>query len=304
MRKIAISIGDLNGIGIEIALKSHKEISKFCKPVYAISKEMLNEASKLLKLPIDSNFTISSCGKEFKIKPGVAIKESGLYSYDSFIHALNLTKTKECDALVTLPVNKKAWELAGIKYKGHTEALEDLLNEKATMVLGCAQMYVALYTHHIPLKEVPALVNEDKVFDFLKEFYNSFKKEPIAVLGLNPHAGDFGVIGNEDEEILKAIKKANKVFKKEIFFGPIVPDIAFTPKFRERFKYFIAMYHDQGLAPLKALFFEKSINFSLGLSIVRTSVDHGTAFDIAYKDKNPSTLSYKEAILAAIEFCK
>jgi len=159
-------------------------------------------------------------------------------------------------------------------------------------------MFVALYTEHIPLKKVPKYIKTKKLTNFLIDLQNSLKlNEPVAVLGLNPHAGDNGVLGDEEIKIKKAIKKANKILDKEIFQGVFVPDIAFTPKMREQYRYFVAMYHDQGLAPLKALHFDESINVSLNLPILRTSVDHGTAFDIAYKKGiTPSNISYINAI--------
>lgn len=132
------------------------------------------------------------------------------------------------------------------------------------------------------------------------DFYQSVKQEYIQVLGLNPHASDNGVLGNEEVEIFKAIKNANKILKKDIFKGPIVPDTAFSKTNRKNCKYFVCMYHDQGLAPLKALYFDQSINVSLNLPIIRTSVDHGTAFDIAYKNINVNTKSYINAIKEAI----
>jgi 4-hydroxythreonine-4-phosphate dehydrogenase len=137
--------------------------------------------------------------------------------------------------------------------------------------------------------------------DFAKSINYKKQKTKIAVLGLNPHCGDDGVMGDEERKIKKAFKKANKILHKDIFTGCVVPDIAFTPDFRKKHKYFIALYHDQGLAPLKALHFDKSINISLNLPIIRTSVDHGTAFDIAYKKNN--ILSNKSYI-NAIKFIK
>ena len=295
MKKVAISVGDLNGIGIEIALKSHKKIKKLCNPIYCIDKKMLKQASKLLGIKIQKDFKTTKVGSSFKIKPGVISKKSGAYSYASFFKAINLAKEKKVDAILTLPIHKKAWECAGISYKGHTDMLRDIFKKEAIMMLGCDDLYVALYTEHIPLKEVIATIKTKKLITFFENFYNSTKAEKIAVLGLNPHAGDNGVLGDEEKYINKAIKKINKKLNKNIFEGVLVPDIAFTPNMRKNYTYYIAMYHDQGLAPLKALYFDKSINVSLNLPILRTSVDHGTAFDIAYKNK-AKTKSYINAI--------
>ncbi|HLD23440.1 MAG TPA: 4-hydroxythreonine-4-phosphate dehydrogenase PdxA, partial [Sulfuricurvum sp.] len=169
------------------------------------------------------------------------------------------------------------------------------------MMLGCEKLYVALYTEHIPLREVASHIQTDKLLTFFLQLYHATAHEPIAVLGLNPHAGDHGVLGDEERAIEAAIDQANKAIGREIFIGPIVPDIAFTPRFREHYSMIAAMYHDQGLAPLKALYFDEGINISLGLPIIRTSVDHGTAFDIAYENK-ASLLSYNNSIKAAVEF--
>lgn len=299
-RKIAISIGDLNGIGIEIALKCHKKISKICKPIYCINNKMLKRASKLLELEIPEDFELYKTKGEFDIKPGTVSKKAGKYSYDSFFDAITLANEKQVDAICTLPINKESWSKAEIRYKGHTEVLRDFFGENAIMMLGCKKMFVGLFTEHIPLKDVPKKINEKDLTSFLTNFYKSVKSENIGVLGLNPHASDNGVLGDEEVEIFKAIKSANKNLEKKIFTGPLVPDTAFSKHSRKNYKYFVAMYHDQGLAPLKALYFEQSINVSLNLPIIRTSVDHGTAFNIAYKKEKINTKSYINAIKEAI----
>ncbi len=169
------------------------------------------------------------------------------------------------------------------------------------MMLGCKKLFVALFTEHVPLKKVAKAINEKDLTKFLLDFYKSVNSNQIGVLALNPHASDNGVLGNEEVEIFKAIKNANKKLQKDIFKGPLVPDTAFSPASRKNLKYFVAMYHDQGLAPLKALYFDQSINVSLNLPIIRTSVDHGTAFDIAYKqNRELNCKSYINAVKEAI----
>ena len=298
--KIAISVGDLNGIGIEIALKCHEKISKICTPIYCINNKMLKLAAKELKTEIPNDFEIFKTKGEFEIKAGTVTKKAGKYSYDSFMDAINLAKNKEVDAICTLPINKEAWNKADIKYKGHTEVLRDFFGKNAIMMLGCKKMFVGLFTEHIPLKKVAKKIKEEDLTTFLIDFYENVKNDNIGVLGLNPHASDNGVLGDEEVEIFKAIKKANKFYDKNIFKGPLVPDTAFSPHSRKNYKYFVAMYHDQGLAPLKALYFDQSINVSLNLPIIRTSVDHGTAFNIAYKNEKINTKSYINAIKEAI----
>ena len=301
--RIAVSVGDLNGVGIEIALKAHEEVSKLCSPIYCINSQMLELAAKLLGVKVPDDFKIFDVEGEFHIKPGHVDAASGKYSYDSFISGIKLCEKQEADAVVTMPIHKEAWKLSGLNYVGHTDLLRDYFKKDAIMMLGCEQMYVALFTEHMPLKDVPKMIQKDKLVMFLLDLHKSIGDKKVAVLGLNPHAGDNGVLGNEERIIESAIKIANETIGKELFYGTVVPDIAFTPHFRKNYNYFVAMYHDQGLAPLKALYFDESINVSLNMPIIRTSVDHGTAFDIAYKGE-ANTLSYINAVKSAVSFIK
>ena len=299
MKKVAISIGDLNGIGIQLALENHTTISQYVTPLYCIDSVMLTQAAKKLHITIPADFkTIENIASTFEIHAGTVTQESGTYAYASFVKAIELAREKKVDAICTLPIHKKAWELAGVSYKGHTDALRDFFNAEAIMMLGCEKMYVALFTEHIPLKEVASSIKEETLTRFLVDFYNTAKPTSIVgVLGLNPHAGDDGVLGDEERIIEKAIANAHHNINKELFSAPLVPDVAFTPNVRKHYRYYIAMYHDQGLAPLKALYFDEGINVSLNLPILRTSVDHGTAFDIAYKKNTQlNALSYINAI--------
>ena len=296
-KKVAISIGDLNGIGMELILRNHHRIKTLVEPIYCISDNMLKKAANLLDINVPEFFTnVAVDAEEFEIMPSTLYEKSGAYSFASFIQAVEMAVKGEVDAVCTLPIHKKAWELAGIKYKGHTDALRDFFDKDAIMMLGCSEMYIGLYTEHIPLSLVPKAIEEERLYQFLINFQRETKAQKIGVLGLNPHAGDSGLLGDEEKIIISAINRANKEFEEPKFFGPLVPDVAFTPNVRKNFNYFVAMYHDQGLAPLKALYFEESINVSLNLPILRTSVDHGTAFDIAYKKMNPSPISYLNAI--------
>jgi len=311
-KKIAISVGDLNGIGIQLAIENHETISKEVEALYCIDKSMLEQAAEKLNLSIPSGFqTLENIAPNFEIQAGLVSKESGSYAYASFVKAVDLAKEKKVDAICTLPIHKKAWELADVNYKGHTDALRDFFNAEAIMMLGCSKMYVALFTEHIPLKDVAASINEKDLTRFLIDFYHTAKpKHTVGVLGLNPHAGDDGVLGHEESIIQKAIDAANISLRQvqrtvaepvEAFSSPLVPDVAFTPRVRENYSHYIAMYHDQGLAPLKALYFDEGINVSLNLPILRTSVDHGTAFDIAYKGIELNSLSYINAIRYIIQ---
>ena len=301
MKTLAISVGDLNGVGIEIALKSHESIKRLCNPIYCINRDLLAQSASLLNTTIPDDFRLQEVAGDFTIKAGEVSAQSGRYSYDSFMMGIKLCEEKKADGVVTMPIHKEAWMKAGLEYKGHTDLLRQHFDAEAIMMLGCEKMYVALVTEHVPLREVTNIIKYKMLKPFLRDFANAIPKERVAVLGINPHAGDNGVLGHEDMRIKKAIKSINSALGWEQFVGPIVPDVAFTPHFRENFRYFVAMYHDQGLAPLKALYFDESVNISLNLPIVRTSVDHGTAFDIAYKGE-AKTLSYINAIKSAIAF--
>jgi len=304
MKKVAISIGDLNGIGIQLALENHEIIKQIIDPIYCIDDTMLNQTSNKLDIPIPNDFAaIQDIAPTFDIQAGTVDKDSGAYSFASFQSAIELAKEGKVDAICTLPINKKSWEQAGVTYKGHTDALRDFFDSEAIMMLGTDDMYVALFTEHIPLKDVASNINEKDLTRFLIDFYNEIKPtQTVAVLGLNPHAGDGGVLGDEEIIIQKAIDNANNMIDDWCCEGttpysnPLVPDVAFTPNVRKKYRHYIAMYHDQGLAPLKALYFDEGINVSLNLPILRTSVDHGTAFDIAYKNKKLNSLSYINAI--------
>jgi 4-hydroxythreonine-4-phosphate dehydrogenase len=307
--RLAVSIGDPNGVGPEIALRAHAQITQFCRPVYCVDPALMQQAAALLKTSLPHDFEMAPLDMPMRIVPGTVSSDAGRYSHRSFRAAVALTESGDASAVVTLPIHKEAWMKAGIDYKGHTDLLRDHFNKEAIMMLGCSDLYVALYTEHIPLKEVPAKIERGALTRFLVDFYRSTGFDDIAVLGLNPHAGDNGVLGNEEEEITAAIALANEQVADAFkcngtpFFGPVVPDTAFTPAFRSRHRHIVAMYHDQGLAPLKALYFDESVNISLNLPIIRTSVDHGTAFDIAYRGEAKLT-SYRNAVTAALNLSK
>ena len=305
--KVAISIGDINGIGPEILLRAHHLISKYCEPIYCVHKELLDSASNLLagnlNPLISSLHTCPPNASIPQITPGKITQESGKYSFESFTLACKLAEKKEVDFITTLPIHKHAWHLAGIPHIGHTEALREWYGE-GIMMLGCEKMFVALFTDHIALKDVSMKITPHSYQDFLLRFFkyakNLLKNEKVALLGINPHCGDNGLMGYEDDFIKDAIKEANKSLGKEIFLGPFSGDVAFSPKMREKFRFFIAPYHDIGLSALKALYFDESINITLGTKILRTSVDHGVAYDIAYTS-TASLQSYENAILLGVK---
>ncbi|WP_309498229.1 4-hydroxythreonine-4-phosphate dehydrogenase PdxA, partial [Sulfurovum sp.] len=219
MKNIAISVGDLNGVGIEIALKAHEEVTKLCNPIYCINEELLSQAALLLNTDIPTDFRLNPVDGSFTIEAGLVNANSGKYSYESFMSAIAMCEKKEADAVVTMPIHKEAWMLASLEYKGHTDLLRQHFDRDAIMMLGCEKMYVALVTEHIPLREVTTTITYKKLKPFLLTLHESISKEKIAVLGINPHAGDNGVLGHEDMRINKAIKSANKAVGFEQFYG-------------------------------------------------------------------------------------
>ncbi|WP_281778309.1 4-hydroxythreonine-4-phosphate dehydrogenase [Helicobacter suis] len=298
--KIAISIGDVQGICPEIALKAHHQISQICDPLYCVHLEVLEKANVLLNHRYTDTLKNMSCLEINApipiLEPGKIQAESGFYSYASFLHALNLADTKEVKGICTLPIHKKAWQLAGINAPGHTAILRERYKQEAIMMLGCPSLWVALFSDHIPLAQVSTRVQREPLVKFLITLSHALPQaNQIVVLGLDPHCGDEGAIGIQDQEVQEAIKQANLSLGTPKFLGPISADSAFAPHFRDKYRYFVALYHDVGLAPLKALYFEQSINVSLNLPIKRASVDHGCAFDIAYQNK-ASIKSYQNAL--------
>lgn len=301
MKKIAISIGDINGIGPQIALEEHKNISQICQPIYCAHSEILENACKILGIHMPKNMEFAPPSTPITpIYPARIEPNSGIYSYKSFIKAIELVENNLAQSVCTLPIHKKAWQLSNISEIGHTEVLAKRYNKDAIMVLGCKELFVALFTDHIPLKAVSEKISSQKLTNFLLDLYRCVKMKNALVLGVNPHCGDGGVMGNEDENIEDAIKHVNKIIGQEIFIGPIAPDTAFSPANRTKYHFFVSMYHDVGLAVLKALYFYESINVTLNIPIFRTSVDHGVAYDLAYQS-NPNTLSYINAIDIAIK---
>lgn len=300
--RCAVSIGDLNGVSAEIALKAHDKIKHIAKPLYFVDKEVIEQAAYIAKLTVPNDFECESIGGKLEIRPGCVTKEAGDYSFNSLILALEAVESSNCDFLCTLPISKEAINLAGYAYKGHTDYFRRRFNKEAIMVLGCQEMAVALYTEHCPLRVVPDHIKKEKLSEFLITLANNIDIAPIGVAGLNPHNGEGGVLGSEEVEIKEAIEVANSHFGKTIFEGVLVPDTAFIPKNRARYKLFVSMYHDHGLSALKALYFEDSINLTLNLPIVRVSVDHGCAFDIAYKGGDISLKSYINAFIIGSRF--
>ena len=316
---VGISIGDINGIGIEVILKTFadKRMLDFCTPVLfgslktiAAHKKQLQLESHLHRISSINQLThgkinlLSIWNEEIEVKLGTPTKVSGEYALKSLEAATKHLKENLIDVLVTAPINKENIQSDVFDFPGHTEYLENELEGESLMILISDELRVGLITGHIPISKIsesitPELI-EKKVAIMHKTLIEDFaiNKPKIAILGLNPHCGDNGVIGKEDQEIIKPtidnIKESGK-----LVFGPYAADGFFGSNTYKQFDAVLAMYHDQGLAPFKALSFGNGVNFTAGLSKIRTSPDHGTAYEIAGKNCANST-SFKEALFSAI----
>jgi len=312
---IGITMGDPVGIGPEIIVKalSEKHLLSMCRPV------VFGDRRILAREPGGSGLTIETLSERdlnnIRPKPGTIPlipvsdldpensrygnpdPESGKAMADYITKAVTAASSGRIDALVTAPINKASLRAAGYDFPGHTEMLAQLTNtQKVVMMLAGTRLRVVLVTIHCALKEVPGQISAEKIFttiaithDHLKKYFN-IEKPRIAVAALNPHGGENGLFGSEEtEHILPAIRQAEN--KNMNVQGPFPPDTLFYRAAKGAFDAVVCMYHDQGLIPLKMLHFEDGVNISLGLPIIRTSVDHGTAYDIAGRNKaDPSSL--------------
>lgn len=298
--KLAVSCGDLNGIGLECFFKAllnyhFNEISfhLFCNietlKSYISQLEIFKNLIEIKdnSIIINNNLIkIISFGNEFPVRFGRTTFEAGLHAIESIELATRNVISKEYDAILTLPISKESCRLAGLKFNGHTEFIASMCQVKQPlMILFYNNLRVALQTIHVPIKDVPNLIIKNKIVEKLEIFYKSlsldFAVNPkIAVLGLNPHSGENGLIGNE--EILEIIPSINELSNKGYdIYGPFAADGFFASNSYNKYSGIFAMYHDQGLIPLKFYSKGEAVNFTAGLPIIRTSPDHGTAFDIS-----------------------
>lgn len=311
--RILITIGDVNGIGPEIILKTLRNkafVNKFELTVVS-PFSVLSYYAKLykMKLTLDNFNVIPIASEKVRVTPGKISEESGYVSGLAIDTAIQLALRGEYDAIVTAPINKRALNLGGYDYPGHTEMLADLgkLSDygspnKTCMVMLSNKFNIAFATTHPPIKNVAGLITKDLLAEKLEVCYNTLKNDlgynhpTLGVLGLNPHAGDSGQIGDEEENIIQpAMKVAVKKHKGFKLGGPFSPDAYFASARYKSFDMTLAMYHDQGFIPFKMLAGHYGTNFTAGLSFIRTSPDHGTAFDIAGKNL-ASEVSLVEAI--------
>lgn len=305
--RILITVGDINGIGPEIILKTFLQESFVSKyDITVVSPfSVLSYYSKLYNIKLSmNNFHILPVGNEkVTIAPGKISAESGLISGLAVETAIGLCLEDEYDAIVTAPINKKALNMGGYNYDGHTEMLTELGKAKdSCMVMLSDKINIGFATTHPPVKNIAGMITKKLLNGKLEVCYNTLvndlnvKNPAIGVLGLNPHAGDNGLIGDEEIKIITpAIEGVNKKFAKLKISGPFSPDAYFGSARYKDFNMTLAMYHDQGFIPFKMIAGHYGTNFTAGLSFIRTSPDHGTAFDIAGKNK-ASEVSLVEAI--------
>ena len=320
---VGISIGDLNGIGVEVILKTFKDkrMLDFCTPVLMGSTKSISYHKKALGIetPVHGITSINQINhskinvlniwkEDVKIELGKATKISGDYAAKSLASAVKLLKENKVDVLLTAPINKENIQSDDFNFPGHTEYLEANLEGDSLMILMTDELRIGLITGHIPISKVAESITPEIIKSKVDTMYTSLKqdfginKPKIAVLSLNPHCGDKGVIGKEDDEIIQpTIDKIKETGK--LVFGPYAADGFFGSETYKQFDGVLATYHDQGLAPFKALSFGKGVNFTAGLNYIRTSPDHGTGYDIAGKNlANPS--SFSEALFTAIQVFK
>ena len=302
MIKLAVSPGDPAGIGPDICIKAFGQNKNLnFTPVIFGDVDLFQERAQNLEVDVqvkefkgqetldDSSFWILPYPLEMKVEPGKPDPGYGDYLMKVLREATNLTLNKEFDALVTGPLNKELINKAGISFFGHTEVLAEISEtSKVLMMLTCDNLKIALATTHVPLSEVPELITYEHLCECLTILNNDLQNKwgcsnpCIKVLGLNPHAGDGGYLGKEDQEVITPAIEYLKT-KGLNLIGPVSADTAFIGKNSEHIDAYLAMYHDQGLPVLKTVGFGNSVNITLGLPFIRTSVDHGTAYDMAGK---------------------
>ncbi len=320
---VGISIGDLNGIGGEIILKTFEDarILEFCTPVVFASIKTMSFFKKHFDSSIKFNsvnninqiaigkFNVFNCWNEnVTINFGSEDVKIGAYAIKSLQSATKALKNGHVDVLVTAPINKHNIQSETFNFPGHTNYLAQELEGESLMFMITDTLRVGLLTDHVPVKEVSEHISTDLILKKINTVYTSLQKDfkivrpKIAVLGINPHTGDNGVIGNEDDTVMRPTLKKIKEGGK-LVYGPYAADSFFGSDNYKNFDAIIASYHDQGLIPFKTLSFGQGVNFTAGLNRVRTSPDHGTAYEIAGKglaDEN----SFKEAVFKAIQIFK
>ncbi|MCB0642689.1 MAG: 4-hydroxythreonine-4-phosphate dehydrogenase PdxA [Phaeodactylibacter sp.] len=323
--RIGISIGDINGIGLEVILKtlSNPKISDLCTPIIYGSTKVISYHKNIISVeefqyqslrtaerPSTDKVNVVNCWQDnVNITLGKATETGGQFAYQSLSMATQDLRAGLIDALVTAPINKAAMQMAAFPYTGHTEYLtKELGGKESLMLMVRDKLRIGLVTNHLPLRDVAEALSKELVMQKIRLFNQTLKidfgieRPTIAVLGLNPHAGDDGLIGQEEEQL---IRPAVVELKKSgmMVMGPFPADGFFGASQYQKFDGVLAMYHDQGLVPFKTLSFGNGVNFTAGLPFVRTSPDHGTAYDLAGKNEaDPS--SFRSALFMAMDITK
>jgi len=320
---VGISIGDINGIGPEIVLKAFEDprMLEFCTPVIFAHTKMLSFLKRHFKLKLKLQGTphaekvipgkinvVNTWKNNPKIEFGVEHKAAGAFAIKSLRAATNALKAEQVDVLVTAPIHKNNIQADDFKFPGHTDFLEEQLGGHALMFMVSENIKVGLFTDHVPLKNISSRITPELIKRKIQTIKQSLQQDfrvnvpKIAVMGINPHTGDDGVIGKEDDEVIRpTLAEINQ--NGQYVFGPYAADSFFGTKNYKNFDAIIAAYHDQGLIPFKTLSFGEGVNFTAGLNYIRTSPDHGTGFDIAGKNEaNPS--SFIKAVFEAVKIFK
>ncbi|MBB3207125.1 4-hydroxythreonine-4-phosphate dehydrogenase [Rhodopirellula rubra] len=328
--KLAITMGDSGGVGPELALRvwQHPAVREAGIPLLMGDARLFARVAKTCRIPLPETITLSQivdlpsdsegCIVDVghleaeTVTPGFYSAETGRASYETMCVAIDAAIAGTVDAVVTGPIQKEAWMQAGIPFPGHTELLAHRVGEAngtgpidVRMMLASETIACVLETIHVPLADVPGMLNSESLAHTIEMAGRAMQRRNrrrgsllpprIGVCGLNPHAGEHGMFSHGEEEriVAPAIETARRGGWDVL--GPLPPDTAFTPVMRDRIDVYVCLYHDQGLIPLKALSFDDAVNVTLGLPIVRTSVDHGTAMDLAWK-----SMASEKSLIAAI----
>ena len=321
--RLGISIGDLNGIGCEVALKTFEDqrMLDFCTPIFFASNKTISHQKRVLGIDInfhgvqdankcvDGKINVINVWKDIpNIEFGMATPVGGLYAIMSLKSAVAALKKDQIDVLVTAPINKNNVQSDEFNFPGHTDYLAKELNGESLMFMITEGLKVGLLTDHIAVKDVAKAITTkligDKVRTMMQSLTMDFgiRRPKIALLGINPHSGDNGTIGDDDQKILQPAIQ-NLFNEGYLVYGPYSADSFFGSDNHKNFDAVLASYHDQGLIPFKTLSFGNGVNYTAGLSKVRTSPDHGTAYEIAGKGKADYS-SFKEAVFKALEIYK
>lgn len=322
--KIGITHGDINGIGYEVILKmlDDNRILELCTPIIygsakiaafyrkalGMQQQQLLQINNVAEARDGAVNIINVVGEECKVEPGQSTKEAGAAAFAALEKAVQDVSAGALDAIVTAPINKDNIQSDLFTFPGHTEYLEASVGGKALMVLFNRDIRVALVTTHLPISKIAENITAERIVEKLKIFSDSLRSDfaivhpRIAVLALNPHAGENGLLGSEEQDVIIPAITAAKEQGVECY-GPYAADGFFGSGLFKHFDGILAMYHDQGLAPFKTMAMDSGVNFTAGLPIVRTSPDHGTGYDIAGEGK-ASEQSMREALYAAIDIAR